>query len=282
MAANTNVRTTCITTCADKNGQPLVLVVKDNGESFFSFIFRLTNLSTGEREAVYEAPVWLTSMWRAPGGAIFAVDADGLVHSNETGAFTTKDTQSKPGLTCVWGLDDEQVFACGGRGMAVRKSGTQWLHFDDGLAGDLYELRGTAVDDLYVVGEEGRIFHHNGRAWAPIDPPTNYILNSVLCRSPEQVYVCGEGGAVFEGSLSRWRPLNAPTVTFYSLALFQGRVYLAAGADGIFAVDGNTVSLIKKGRTFYDLVSSPEMLFATGDDFAGRFDGKEWKGNRFS
>ena len=66
------------------------------------------------------------------------------------------------------------------------------------------------------------------------------------------------------------------------MALFQKRVYLAAGADGVFIVEGDTVTLVKKGRNYYTLVATPKLLFAAGDDFAGRFDGSEWKGNRFS
>jgi photosystem II stability/assembly factor-like uncharacterized protein len=126
-------------------------------------------------------------------GAIFAVDADGRVHSNQTGLFTTTDTQSRPGLTRVWGVDDERVFACGRGGVAVQKSGPRWLHFDDDLDGDLYGINGAGANDLYVVGEEGRIFHHDGSAWTRIDRPTNYILNAVLCQNSDLAYVCGKG-----------------------------------------------------------------------------------------
>ena len=87
---------------------------------------------------------------------------------------------------------------------------------------------------------------------------------------------------VFRGSRERWVRLNAPSVTFYSLALFNNNIYVAAGADGVFAVEDDTVNLVKKGRAYYTLVSSPEILFAAGDDFVGRFDGTEWKGNRFT
>jgi hypothetical protein len=220
-------------------------------------------------------------MWRAPGGAIFAVDADGLVHSDETGAFATTDTRSRAGLTWVWGLDDKQVFACGGGGIAVRKSGPQWLHFDDGLDGDLYGLHGTAADDLYVVGEEGRVFHYDGQAWARIDSPTNHMLNSVFCRTSALAYICGEKGMVFEGARARWLRLTTPAVTFYSIAVFRERVYLAAGGDGVFVVDGDTISQIKKGPAFYKLVGSQETLYATGGDLAARFDGEVWKGTFF-
>lgn len=282
MTTSPDVRTTCISACADKKGRTLALVVKDNGEDFYSFIFRVLDPKTAERESVYEAPVWLTSMWCSPAGAIYAVDVDGRVHSDETGKFVTTDTRSKPGLTWVWGLDEKNVFASGDAGTAVRKAGRGWEHFDQGLDGDLYELRGAAVNDLYTVGEQGRIFHHDGRAWSRIDPFTNHTLNSVLSVGDDVVYACGEGGMVFRGSKARWVRLSAPAVTFYSLALFQDRVYLAAGADGVFVVEGDTVTLVRKNRNYYTLVATPKILYAAGDDFAGRFDGNEWKGNRFT
>lgn len=282
MATKSGWRSNCVTACTDASGSLLVLLVMDDGESFYSYIFRLTDLETGQRDTVYEAPVWLTSMWCAPGGTIFAVDADGLVHSDETGTFASSDTQSRPGLTRVWGVNGQQVFACGRGGTAVRTSGRQWAHFDAGLDGDLYGIHGTAADDLYVVGEEGRIFHYDGRAWARIDPPTNYILNAVLCTRSNLAYVCGEGGVVFRGSLSQWRQLTAPSVKFHSIAMFRDRVYLAAGGEGVFVVENNSVKQFKSGITSYNLVGSMELLLSTGEDLVARFDGTDWFGNDFT
>ena len=277
MTTNSN----CVTCCPDKDGKPLVLLVMTDGESFYSYVFRLTDLETGDRETVYEAPVWLTSMWVAPGGAIFAVDADGGVHSNETGAFVTTDTRSRPGLTRVWGFDDERVFACGRGGVAVRKAGPRWVHFDEGLDGDLYGIHGAGDKELYIVGEEGRIFHHDGAVWTRIDPPTNYILNAAYCQGPDLTYVCGEKGTIFRGSRGNWRLLDTPKKTFYSLAEFRKRIYLAAGGAGVFVIEGDEVTEFKTGITSYNLVGSPDFLFSAGADFIDYFDGTEWWGNQF-
>ena len=94
--------------------------------------------------------------------------------------------------------------------------------------------------------------------------------------------MCGDKGMVFEGARARWRRIAAPLINFYSLAVFRERVYLAAGGDGVFVVDGDTVSLVKKGPAFYKLVGSQEMLYLTGGDFAARFNGEIWQGNRFT
>jgi photosystem II stability/assembly factor-like uncharacterized protein len=281
MADDSDVKTNCITACLDANGNILALVVKTDGESFYSFIFRILDIKTGARETVYEAPVWLTSMTISASGTIFAVDADGVVHSDETGSFTKYDTKSPPGFTRIWCLDDQHVFACGRGGVMVRKSGAQWIQFNSGLDGDLYGVHGTSSRQIYTVGEEGRIFHYNGREWTRVDPPTNYILNAVLCVTSKRVFICGEGGAIFEGAQSQWQPLEAPAITYYSLAEFRGQIYVAAGGDGVFVIDGNGLKLIKK-LTIYNLVTCGNLLLAIGDDLVGRFDGNAWKGNRFN
>jgi hypothetical protein len=271
----------CLMTCAEPDGRLLVLVVMTDGEGFYSYITRFTDLDTGAREVVYEAPVWLTSMAISPTGTIYAVDADGSVHTDATGTFVATDTHSDSGFTRVWCLDDDNVFACGNRGVMVRKKGRQWAQFNSGLDGDLYGVHGTGVADLYTVGEEGRTFHYDGRAWVRIEPFTNYLLNSVLCVSPKSVYVCGMNGALFHGSQARWRQLEAPPVTYHSLAQWRGTVYVAAGGAGVFVVEGNVVNSFQKGLTLYKLLGSDDFLLGAGGDLCAYFDGQSWSGNRF-
>ncbi len=268
--------TTCVAALPDADGVVYALVVRGEGERLSSTIHRVTDFSADD-EVLYKVKRWLTALWLSPKGYLYAVDADGNVHTNRTGSWNVTSVDRPSGLTWIWGWDDDAIFACGRGGAIVRFRAGLWEPFDDNVEGNLYGLHGSGPNDLYAVGEAGRIFQSDGTRWRRVATrESRGVLNAVLCRSKDKVYLCGQGGALFEGAGTTWSRVDAGDRDFFALAIFKEKLYLGAGDGGLYTYDSGNVQLMKDNIVSYGLGSSSAYLAAAGNDEAARYDGAQW------
>lgn|GEM_PF-1570796 len=112
----------------------------------------------------------------------------------------------------VLGTAADDVYAVGTEGTLVHFDGTAWTRTDLGVASTLVALARTAAGDLWACGEKGRLFHHDGMSWEA------EIFGTVA-----NLYALGDYGGVLhagglDGALRRyqggvWEPVGETIVS---------------------------------------------------------------------
>lgn len=67
----------------------------------------------------------------------------------------------------------------------------------------LFDLWGTAADDIYTVGQGGRMLHYDGADWTSLTTPTGESLLDVWGPSADEIFVVGENGTIL-----RYHPVS--------------------------------------------------------------------------
>jgi hypothetical protein len=68
-------------------------------------------------------------------------------------------------LTAIWGSGARDVWAVGLAGTILHWDGAGWSPSASGTTADLYDVRGSAADDVWIVGD-GTLLHWDGSAWS--------------------------------------------------------------------------------------------------------------------
>lgn len=261
------------------NGQVFTLVVYTDGEGYNSFILEEVDVSLDEVERIehLDIQLWLTDLWRADSGLLFAADENGKVHVGRNGSWQLEATASSRSLTCLWG-QGESVYAAGDAGTVFRRQRTSWPAISPELGQTIFGLGGTGPDDLYACGDRGLLARYDGRDWTLIDLPTNRRLTGVLALAPDDVLVCGTAGVLFRGRRDEWRSLDPAPSDLHSIASFKNRIFLAASRSGVLELIGDDYAKARDTFVSYKLVASADYLASAGDISAVRTDLVDWEG----
>ncbi len=146
----------------------------------------------------------------------------------------------------------------------------------------LSSIDGVDENDVYVCGLSGCIFHYNGAQWKNIPVEIDENLNCVRCISSDEIWICGNNGAVLKGNArDGFKDVSGvhDNQTFWSLAKFQGKVYLAA-LDNLYVFDGRKISPVSSGLMpelqTYHLDAVEDALWSFGAKDLAFFDGSTW------
>lgn len=190
--------------------------------------------------------------------------------------------------TCIREIG-ESLFVCGQNNQVYQRKGNdEWVsltigplrHNDDGNT--FNSIAGFAGDDLYVVGDQGRAYHYNGHVWQQIELPVKAHLQSIRYYAKDEVWIGGYDGVLLKGNIKTgFTKVNNPiNETFWSLAKFQDKIYLATTTD-LYHYDGNTISKVqtnlKPEISTYCLDSNEEELWSFGALDITTFDGQVWQ-----
>jgi len=222
---------------------------------------------------------------KIPGAGVFSEDAGGWGYMN-----------------CLRQIGDH-LYACGDGGQVYKRLGPDsWQHMDAALIQtppvndrlQLNSINGLTENDIYLSGDfpgpaglEGKLFHFDGSDWRPLPIPEVGYLNSIHIESPERIWVCGHNGALLLGNArDGFKDLSSveDNQLFYSLTLFNGKVYLASNL-GLFAYDpADLAARIRKVITglmpelqdAHVVDACDGVLWSIGEKDIARFDGKQW------
>lgn len=87
---------------------------------------------------------------------------------------------------------------------------------------DLYDLSGTADDDVWAVGAGGTALHFDGSSWTRIPIATSADLRGVAARSPNDVWAVGfTSGGGSAPNVFHWDGVEWGNEVWVS-SLFQG------------------------------------------------------------
>jgi hypothetical protein len=98
-------------------------------------------------------------------------------------------------ITDVWGTDSKHIWATGIYGL-LRWDGSAWSRIDLGIGPELYGVRGTSDDDLWLGGDPngGGVYHWDGHE---LHCTTDYyrVLRG-MGGTPDDLWVVGDDGVV--------------------------------------------------------------------------------------
>jgi hypothetical protein len=178
------------------------------------------------------------------------------------------------------------VYRCDGQ--------ANWARIDHGIRADfaaepdagLNAIDGFDEGEIYAVGWNGEIWGYDAQKWSRYDSPTNLALQKVVCGSDGVVYAVGQRGLIVRGRGSQWDVVEHDVTIedFWGAAWFQGKLYIAS-ANGLYALDGDTVSEVNTGKQtktradcFYRLSAAEDCIWSAGEKLLLRSsDGVVWE-----
>lgn len=102
-------------------------------------------------------------------------------------------------VTDIWGLDANNIYVVGGRGLIAHKTGTGWVveHHHPESTVTVYKIHGTAPDNLFAVGEMG-VLHYDGNEWQSMELPAFPwgTLFDIWVASEEEAFAVGSGSTI--------------------------------------------------------------------------------------
>jgi hypothetical protein len=135
-----------------------------------------------------------------------------------------------------------------------------------------------------VCGWQGLMALYDRGTVERLESGTNVILTGVICDNDGEIIACGQNGTIVRGSKDSLRRLDLDriTVDFWSIAKFQGEIYVSSTTELYKLVDDDTLELITFDgevipTSFYHLDTYEDsLMLSVGQKDAVLFDGEEW------
>ncbi len=102
---------------------------------------------------------------------------------------------------------------------------------------NLYDVDGSAANDVWAVGRSGTIIRYDGASWQPAASPTNRSLNGIDVLSATEAFAVGDSGTFIRLSTGVWSLLASPTAQdMYAVSMLSPTYGAAVGSAGTVAV----------------------------------------------
>ena len=98
----------------------------------------------------------------------------------------------------------------------------------------MYDVYGTAADDVYACGAGGALYHYDGASWTRIPLGTTRNVTALWGTDDENptLYACGGGGNIWRNGGSGWNSMDSGTSAYLvGLGEHYGDIH-AGGTDG--------------------------------------------------
>jgi hypothetical protein len=193
----------------------------------------------------------------------------------------------------------DRLYACGDGGQVYRRSVEGiWTNLDPSLLQDpstpvaerdiFMRIDGPNENEIYVVGDFGKILFWNGNSFRRIPSDSEAQLIDIHVESPDKIWVCGGRGTLVCGNYRdgfRQVPVANGGQLFQSVTMFEGKIYLGAGAGrpmGLMSYDGVRFEKVRTGLSpevddSHSVDSANGVLWSVGLKDIVRFDGKTWE-----
>ena len=182
------------------------------------------------------------------------------------------------GVSGIWGLHDELVFAWGGlniRPHLSRWDGQTWTEVE--TPGAIVGMHGVRDDLIFAVGYQGMIARFDGHRWQRMASPTHGVLSHVLVVDENEIYATGNAEMVFAGTVWGWEERAAVPDVITGIAKYADRVFLAGGTWGLLELVGNRVKTVTEDFFPIGLRSGSSLLAWTEESIVETQDGETFE-----
>lgn len=234
----------------------------------------------------YGTSNWLTALWRVPNGPLYVADNVGRTVRRLTSMADGKNLHAWETLKLdlqplgLFALPDGALYVWGRRGerTALRLLDAKSKKFKSlPSPGTMFELSGTAPDQLWAAGEDGLLARWDGRRWTGIPVDTRSNFTGLTVASDNEIWATTEGGELFEGGRDGWAlrargPREGEAL--FDVARWKGNVWVAGGEAGLLRLSGkgSKLEVVKPNvdATALDarqhlLAACPGMVVSTAD-----------------
>lgn len=132
----------------------------------------------------------------------------------------------------------------------------------------LFDVYGTAPNDVYAVGNKGAMFHYDGTDWTAVPLAVTSPLTSIWGPGDGTLYSVGHGGVALRYAGGQWSGLESGTENdLYTVGMFQDEIYACGEAGTVRRLSGNAmvdvagVIIVRNGET-----GAPEDTLSLGED----------------
>jgi PKD repeat protein len=214
-------------------------------------------------------------VWPASADDIWVFGSDGMAARYSMFEWSTQDLGVGTSATfwSAWGSSTDDLWAVGESGskapMVMRYNGTGWAHdlsAEEVLGGVVYEIAGTAEDDVYALSEHGILAHFDGTTWAQMEQSLfSAPAEFGVCTSTVSSDCTGSGWA-FGGSVL------APVEGGLFAAIVDGLYKTLSTDESNCPIDGDsrcvltpsTESFLARRPVYYDGTTWTSMEFPDG------------------
>ncbi|RZO60829.1 MAG: hypothetical protein EVA89_12720 [Sandaracinaceae bacterium] len=228
---------------------------------------------TGERLISLELGIhgYLTRVWRAPGGSVFASDFDGRLYVRDPLGRGWRATNLGPDVQLhgVWGVSDDRyyVWGRGAWGPFIWAAVDGQFQQMPAPPGYITTLRGTSPDLLYAAGRRGLLAKWDGERWTKIELHVLRDLTGLSAGEPNDLWATTESGKLFEGTQHGWALRAQFDGPLFDVVRWAGDVWVAAGRRGLLKLRGKTNMFESRAPDVAAISLSPGAdLLAVGED----------------
>lgn len=171
-----------------------------NGENAGASLRHWNGLAWTSTPSPARHAVW--DLWGRSKDDIWAVGARGTALHWDGVRWTLLDCGTNLDLIAVWGTPRgpaSTTWIVGEQGLILRFRESQRERVPSGTQATLFDLWGSASDDVWSVGDGGTMLHWDGMGWRQVPSGTQYSLISVW-GTGEEVWAVGWGGTILHRS----------------------------------------------------------------------------------
>ncbi len=96
----------------------------------------------------------------------------------------------------------------------------------------LFDITGTADNDIWACGNTGAMFHYDGSQWTYQDMGTDKPIVHMYRADDGTIYACGHGGGIWRENGGSWSAMDSGTsADLYGIGSYLGNIH-ACGQDG--------------------------------------------------
>ncbi len=141
----------------------------------------------------------------------------------------------------VWGTATDNVYAVGAFGQMLHYDGIEWAYIASPTRETLLSMWGLPTGDIWAVGTAGAIVHFDGSNWRVQDSGTQQRLFGAWASSPDTVFAVGWSGTVLRYDGTSWNTMTPPTTSdLLSIWGTSPRDLYVGARDALLHFDGTT------------------------------------------
>lgn len=258
------------------DGRLLVKLLAYDGEFPVSYVYEHTEVQS-EPVLLYDVDAWLSDLWLAPDGTLFAAGESGQLHVRAKKNWRVIQSPTDGMLTGVW-ADANSVCYIASEDSVMRYERGQFAVLTSGHGVSIDAVRG-ALDgsQICAIGRSGLFLYFDGYDWRKEDLPTNVNLNGVCVATDGKIHVVGDAGIVISGMLGQWNILDFDLGDCTDVVEFHGVIYVGTRIQGLYKMSDNSLVPVLPGVQALRLRVCSGYLCVSGGVSFHRFDGEAWE-----